>query len=149
GGEYYDLVFFQSVGIIHETIAPYIPQQNGVAEKKNMALKEMVNFMVSYSGLSEGFWGEAMLTACYLLKSGDAIFNENRFSSIPRPKDVIPNSVESQRDDHSDDVPSEVHEPRKGKRDPRTYNEAIQSRDATFLKEAIDDQIGSIKENNT
>ncbi|GJY43906.1 zinc finger, CCHC-type containing protein [Tanacetum coccineum] len=28
GGEYYDPVFFQSVGIIHETTAPYTPQQN-------------------------------------------------------------------------------------------------------------------------
>ncbi|GKF22281.1 zinc finger, CCHC-type containing protein, partial [Tanacetum coccineum] len=33
--------------------------------------------------------------------------------------------------------------------DPRTYNEAMQSRDATFWKEAIDDEIGSIVENNT
>nr|GEW18909.1 zinc finger, CCHC-type [Tanacetum cinerariifolium] len=54
-------------GIIHETIAPYTPQQNGVAERKNKALKKMVNSMLSYTGLSEGFWGEAMLTACYLL----------------------------------------------------------------------------------
>ncbi|GJX71831.1 zinc finger, CCHC-type containing protein [Tanacetum coccineum] len=63
GGEYYDPVFFQSVGIIHETTAPYTPQQNGVAERKNRALKEMVNSMLSYSGLSEGFWGEAMAVA--------------------------------------------------------------------------------------
>ncbi|GJS25574.1 zinc finger, CCHC-type containing protein [Tanacetum coccineum] len=27
----------------------------------------MVNSMLSYSGLSQGFWGEAVLTACYLL----------------------------------------------------------------------------------
>ncbi|GKF77777.1 zinc finger, CCHC-type containing protein [Tanacetum coccineum] len=27
----------------------------------------MVNSMLSYSGLSQGFWGESMLTACYLL----------------------------------------------------------------------------------
>ncbi|GKC91245.1 zinc finger, CCHC-type containing protein [Tanacetum coccineum] len=53
--------------IIHENKASYTPQQYGVAEKKNSALKEMVNSMLSYSGLSEGFWGEAMLTACYLL----------------------------------------------------------------------------------
>ncbi|GJR29105.1 zinc finger, CCHC-type containing protein [Tanacetum coccineum] len=33
--------------------------------------------------------------------------------------------------------------------DPRTYNEAMQSRDAAFWKEAIDDEIGSIMENNT
>ncbi|GJZ70961.1 zinc finger, CCHC-type containing protein, partial [Tanacetum coccineum] len=119
-----------------------------------------------------------------IIESRDAIFDENRFSSIPRPNDIIPNSVESQRDDHSDDVPSEIPEPRKGKRvrkaksygfdfqlylveglrnqvgsqshiqlkhgeDPRTYNEAMQSRDATFWKEAIDDEIGSIMKNNT
>ncbi|GKG56043.1 hypothetical protein Tco_0577118, partial [Tanacetum coccineum] len=50
------------------------------------------------------------------IESRDAIFNENRFSSIPRPKDILPNSDESQRDDHSDDVPSEIPKPRKGKR---------------------------------
>ncbi|GJZ15421.1 zinc finger, CCHC-type containing protein [Tanacetum coccineum] len=98
-------------------------------------------------------------------QSRDAIFDENRFSSIPRPKDIIPNLEESQRDDHSDDVPSETPEPRRGIRrrslvsqysycysieeDPRTYNEAVQSRDAAFWKEAIDDEIGSIMENNT
>ncbi|GJV58374.1 zinc finger, CCHC-type containing protein [Tanacetum coccineum] len=69
GGEYYDPVFFQYVGIIHETTAPFTPQQNGVAEKKNRALKKMVNSMLSYSSLSEGFWGEATLTACYLLNT--------------------------------------------------------------------------------
>nr|GEY80513.1 zinc finger, CCHC-type [Tanacetum cinerariifolium] len=67
GGEYYDPVYFQSTGIIHQTTAPYIPQQNGVAERKNRTIKEMVNSMLSYSRLSEGFWGEAMLTACYIL----------------------------------------------------------------------------------
>ncbi|CAA7061585.1 unnamed protein product [Microthlaspi erraticum] len=56
-----------SVGIIHEVTAPYTPQQNGVSERKNRVLKEMVNSMLSYSGLSDGFWGEGMLTACYLL----------------------------------------------------------------------------------
>nr|GEX94061.1 zinc finger, CCHC-type [Tanacetum cinerariifolium] len=63
---------------------------------------------------------------------------------------IILSSDESQRDDHSDDVLNEIPEPRKGKReDPRTYNEAIQSRDYAFWKEAIDDKIGSIMENNT
>nr|GEU54240.1 zinc finger, CCHC-type [Tanacetum cinerariifolium] len=37
------------------------------ASRKNRVLKEMVNSMLSYSGLSQGFWGEAMLTACHLL----------------------------------------------------------------------------------
>nr|GEW03566.1 zinc finger, CCHC-type [Tanacetum cinerariifolium] len=51
-----------------------------------------------------------------IIELKDAIFDENCFSSIPRLKDIIPNSVESQRDDHSDDVPSKTPEPRKGKR---------------------------------
>ncbi|GKE75435.1 hypothetical protein Tco_1537476 [Tanacetum coccineum] len=101
-----------------------------------------------------------------IIESRDAIFDENRFSSIPKPKDIIPNLEESQKDDHSDDVPSETPEPRRveGSRDqvgsqysycysieedPRTYNEAVQSHDAAFWKEAIDDEIGSIMENNT
>nr|GEW54953.1 zinc finger, CCHC-type [Tanacetum cinerariifolium] len=79
-------------------------------------------------------------------KAKDAIFDENRFSSIPRPKDIIPNVQESQMDDHTDDVANEIPEPQK---DPRIYNEATQSRDAAFWKEAIDDEIGSIMENNT
>nr|GEX16622.1 zinc finger, CCHC-type [Tanacetum cinerariifolium] len=58
---------FKSVGIIHETTALYTQQQNGISERKNRVLKEMVNFMLSYFGLSQGFWGEAMLTDCYLL----------------------------------------------------------------------------------
>nr|GEV14304.1 zinc finger, CCHC-type [Tanacetum cinerariifolium] len=155
----------------------------------------MVNSMLSYSGLSEGFWGGAMSMACYLLnmvpnkrnkntsyelwykkrpnlsflqvwgcravvrlpdskrktlgekgidcifveyaehskafrfyviepnesvsinsiiESRDAIFDENRFSSISRPKDIMPNLEESQREDHSDDVPNEIPKPQKG-----------------------------------
>nr|GEX28046.1 hypothetical protein [Tanacetum cinerariifolium] len=63
-----------------------------------------------------------------IIESRDAIFDENHFPSIPRPKDIIPNSYKSQRDDHSDDVPNKIPKPR---------------------KEAIDDEIGSIMENNT
>ncbi|GJW78488.1 zinc finger, CCHC-type containing protein [Tanacetum coccineum] len=141
GGEYYDPIFFQSIGIIHETIAPYTPQQNGVAKRKNRALKEMVNSMaivrlsnpknktLGEKGIDCIFVGYAEHSKAYrfyviepndsvsinsIIESRYAIFDENRFSSIPRPKDVIPNSDESQRDDHSNDVPSETPEPRRG-----------------------------------
>nr|GEW41838.1 zinc finger, CCHC-type [Tanacetum cinerariifolium] len=101
------------------TTSPYTPQQNGVAEKKNKALKEMVNSMLFYSGLSERLWGEAMLTACYLL---------NR----------VPNK-------RNKTIPYELCI----EEDPITYNEAMQSQDAAFWKEAVDDEIGSIMENDT
>nr|GEW20143.1 zinc finger, CCHC-type [Tanacetum cinerariifolium] len=110
--------------IIHETTAPYTPQQNGVAEKKNRALKEMINSMLSYSGLSEGFWGETMAVVRLPVpkrktlgeKGIDCIFvgYAEHFKAY-RPKDIIPNSDESQRDDHYDDIPSEIPEPRKEK----------------------------------
>nr|GEV73925.1 zinc finger, CCHC-type [Tanacetum cinerariifolium] len=88
------------------------------------------------------------------IKSRDAIFDENRFSLIPRPKDIIPNSGESQRDDHSDDVPSEIIGPRKGKRveKAKSYGFDFQLYLVEGLrdqKKAINDEIGYIMENNT
>ncbi|GKB66850.1 zinc finger, CCHC-type containing protein [Tanacetum coccineum] len=55
GCQYMDTLYFQSVGIIHETTTPYTPQQDGITERKNRLLKEMVNSMLSYSRLSQGF----------------------------------------------------------------------------------------------
>ena len=49
GGEYESNDFSElcaKFGIIHQTIAPYTPQQNGIAERKNRTLKEMVNSML-------------------------------------------------------------------------------------------------------
>nr|GEW96536.1 zinc finger, CCHC-type [Tanacetum cinerariifolium] len=45
-----------SVGIIYEIVAPYSSQQNGVSERKNRILKEMVTSMLPYSGLSQRVW---------------------------------------------------------------------------------------------
>ncbi|GKC61564.1 zinc finger, CCHC-type containing protein, partial [Tanacetum coccineum] len=187
----------------------------------------MVNSMVSYSGLSEGFWGEAMAVVrlpdlklktlgesgieCIfvgyaehskdfrfyviepndsdlinsIIKSRDAIFDENRFSSVPRPSLRIPNGTEDIGDSV---VPEEVTkevvqqpepELRKSKRNrtlkdfrpefqlylvegtrdevsdqhsycfnveynPKTFDEAIKSKDVTFRKEAINDEMDSI-----
>ncbi|KAJ0712899.1 putative RNA-directed DNA polymerase [Helianthus annuus] len=262
GGEYFDPVYFQSTGIIHHTTAPYTPEQNGVAERKNRTLKEMVNTMLSYSGLSEGFWGEAMLTACYLLnrvpnkrnkttphelwyrkppelhklrvwgcravvrltdpkirnigergidcifigyaehsfahrfyviepndyvsvhtviEARNAEYDENRFSSMPRPRDMVPSSSNSHVADQVIDTPPELRRSGRARKaksfgddfqlylvegsrdeikiqyqycfnieeDPKTYSEAMASRDVAFWKEAINDEMDSIMQNNT
>nr|GEV05737.1 ferredoxin C 1, chloroplastic [Tanacetum cinerariifolium] len=54
-------------GIRHEFIAPYSPQQNGIAERKNRTVKEMVNAMLISSSLCQDMLGEAILTTTYLL----------------------------------------------------------------------------------
>ena len=66
GGEYEsnDFAEFCSTnGIIHQTTAPYTPQQNGVAERKNRTLKNMINSMLITSGAPHSLWGEACLAA--------------------------------------------------------------------------------------
>ena len=47
--------------------APGTPQQNGIAERRNRTLLEMVRSMMSYSTLPISFWGYALNTVMYLL----------------------------------------------------------------------------------
>jgi transposase InsO family protein len=54
-------------GIIHERTAPYSPQSNGIAERKNRTLTDLVNTMLKTTGLSKEWWGEAILIACHVL----------------------------------------------------------------------------------
>ena len=69
GGEYKAPFgdFCSQNGIIHQTIAPYSPQQNGVTERKNRTLKEMMNALLLSSGLPQNMWGEEILSANYIL----------------------------------------------------------------------------------
>ncbi|RVW82191.1 Retrovirus-related Pol polyprotein from transposon TNT 1-94 [Vitis vinifera] len=47
--------------------APKTPQQNGVAERRNRTLLDMMRSMMSYSSLPTSFWGYALQTAVYIL----------------------------------------------------------------------------------
>ena len=70
GGEYFSNEFseFCAVhGIIHERTPPYSPQSNGIAERKNRTLTDLVNAMLETAGLSKEWWGEAILTANHVL----------------------------------------------------------------------------------
>src|SRR5438132_6908191 len=70
GGEYFSNefnLFCSEHGIIHERMPPYSPQSNGVAERKNRTLTDLVNAMLDTTGLSKAWWGEPILTVCHVL----------------------------------------------------------------------------------
>ncbi|GKA97324.1 zinc finger, CCHC-type containing protein, partial [Tanacetum coccineum] len=108
GGEYMDTLYFQSVDIIHETTAPYTPQQNGISERKIevWGCKEVVRLpdqklktlgergikciFVGYPEHSKAFRlyviePNESFSINLISESRDAIFDENIFSSVPRP----------------------------------------------------------------
>ena len=70
GGEYLSGEFksyLAQEGIISQLSSPRTPQQNGVSERRNRTLLDMVRSMLSYSSLPESFWGYALETAAYIL----------------------------------------------------------------------------------
>ncbi|GJS02705.1 putative ribonuclease H-like domain-containing protein [Tanacetum coccineum] len=59
--------FCKMKGIKREFSVARIPQQNGVAERKNRTLIEAARTMLVDSKLPTTFWAEAVNTACYVL----------------------------------------------------------------------------------
>jgi transposase InsO family protein len=78
GGEYYGrhtpfgqvpgpfAKFLQENGIVAQYSMSGEPQQNGVAERRNRTLMDMVRSMMSYSTLPLSLWMEALKTAIHI-----------------------------------------------------------------------------------
>ena len=82
GGEYLSTEFgdfLKASGIISQLTPPSTPQHNGVSERRNRTLLDMVRSMMSYTDLSISFWGHAILTVVYLLNKVPS----KSFSSTP------------------------------------------------------------------
>ena len=79
GGEYYGRYtesgrnpgpfarFLEMEGIVAQYTMPGTPQQNGVAERRNRTLMDMVRSMVSNTNLPDSMWGDALKMAMYVL----------------------------------------------------------------------------------
>ena len=69
GGEYLCTVLkdhFLQHGIFHELTSAYTPHQNGIAERQNRTLLELVRTMLHSKDLPKMFWAEALATAVYI-----------------------------------------------------------------------------------
>ncbi|KAL0297691.1 UNVERIFIED_CONTAM: Retrovirus-related Pol polyprotein from transposon TNT 1-94 [Sesamum radiatum] len=93
GGEYYGrytekgqnpgpfAAFLKEEGIIAQYTMPGTPQQNGVAERRNRTLMDMVRSMMSHTNLSLELWSEALKTAVYILNRVPSKVVPNRHDS--------------------------------------------------------------------
>ncbi|KAH9648506.1 Integrase catalytic domain-containing protein [Citrus sinensis] len=83
GGEYYGRYnetgrnpgpfakFLQECGIKAQYTMPGTPEHNGIVERRNRTLLDIVRCMLSNSTLSNFLWGEALKTTAYILNQDD------------------------------------------------------------------------------
>jgi len=75
-------------GILHQTSCAYTPQQNGVAEHKNRHLIETTRTILIHVGVPQRFWGDVVLSACYLInRMPSSVLENNIPHSILFPRD--------------------------------------------------------------
>ena len=130
GGEYYGrhtpygqvpgpfARFLLENGIVAQYSTPGEPQQNGVAERRNRTLMDMVRSMMSYSTLPLGLWMEALKTAIHIL-------NRVPSKSVPKtPYELWTGRVPSLTHLRVWGSPAEakVFNPNIGKLDPKTVS---------------------------
>ena len=70
GTEYFNHVlgvFLKEKGILHQSTCVDTPHQNGIVERKNKHLLEVSHAFMFKMSVPKYLWGEAVLTACYLI----------------------------------------------------------------------------------
>jgi len=71
GGEYFSNEFSEYLkehGIQRKYSCSYSPQQNGVAERKNMHIAEITRAMLNEKNLPKYFWAKTVATVVYIMK---------------------------------------------------------------------------------
>ena len=69
GGEYTSTIFMEYCeerGIRRFLTAPYTPQQNGVTERKNRTILDLVRSMLKSKRMPKKFWAEAVQCTIYV-----------------------------------------------------------------------------------
>nr|GEW42744.1 hypothetical protein [Tanacetum cinerariifolium] len=88
GGEYMSQEFLDHLkdyGIITHRAPPYTPQHNGVSERRNRTLLDMVRSMMSQTTLLKYFWDYALKTAACILN----MVPTNMVKKTPYERDTL------------------------------------------------------------
>jgi len=88
--------FCESEGIRHETMMVYTPEQNGVAERLNRTLMDLVRSTLHESGLPKNAWAEFIYSAVYVRnrvtnkhnskKTPYELWKETQCETLPRDR---------------------------------------------------------------
>ena len=82
--------FLSSQGILHQSSCPHTPQQNGIAERKNRHIVETARTLLLHANVPVHHWGDAILTACFLINRMPSSSIENKIPhSILFPKEPL------------------------------------------------------------
>eukprot|EP00171_Calliarthron_tuberculosum_P022857 IDg22857t1 len=87
GGEYTSNEFqgyLERNGIHQQLTVAHTPQQNGVSERMNRTLKDLVRAMLLHKNVPEEFWADAVVTAAYI---------RNRVTSRGIPSSTTPYEI--------------------------------------------------------
>ena len=80
GGEYNShefVIFCENHGIKRQLTAAYTPQQNGVCERKNRTILNMVRSLLITSGIQKSFWPEAVNWSVHILNRSPTLAVKN------------------------------------------------------------------------
>nr|GEZ31114.1 retrotransposon protein, putative, Ty1-copia subclass [Tanacetum cinerariifolium] len=173
GGEYMSQEFLDHLkehGIIAHRTPPYTPQQNGVSERRNRTLLDMVRSMMSQTTLPKSFWDYALKTAAHLKESRSvedleliqeednnpfldtSLDHEEDDQEINEPQSDINPIRKSSRTHHAPDhmclyIDDEEHE-LGDFGEPANYKAALLDPKSEKWLDAINVEMQSIKEND-
>ncbi|GMF36315.1 unnamed protein product [Phytophthora fragariaefolia] len=90
GDKYTDKLFkayLNRNGIKHEKTVPYMPQQNGLAERMNRSLVEMARCMLYHEGIDKKWWAESVNTAAWIInRIPNSVNNKTPYEIVNKAK---------------------------------------------------------------
>ncbi|KAK8705299.1 hypothetical protein V6N13_048903 [Hibiscus sabdariffa] len=173
GGEYLSQDFdelLKECGIVSQLTPPGTPQWNGVSERRNRTLLDMVRSMMSHNDLPTSFWGYALETTAFTLNHVPSKSVQKRpgmsFMKVIEPEVEQTSQVVEENSTNLETQPlrrstRERHEPERygflvtkhedvilvNQDEPKTFQEAVSSLDSEKWLEAMRSEMDSMLEN--